>query len=462
MFTDDVIDLANKLSRYVAKTDLEGHESDRYGSYTNAFIAEGPDRRGTICLFNQASGPPTDEHAIRQPDIEDRTVNGIIAFSVTLRTDKDPNKLVWADPSSANDYKTGQVYNVSIWDRPEARLNVTLTGDGNLVDTGNSAYIWCLATWDEVENIPDVVDVGNYMKIGTEEPSDLDIRLSWRDILNPPWVNRDGSNITLELKNAIQGANENEDLSGTFERVATGLQSTGDNKYSVSSNQITFSVESDIDNQTSNDFKLNEAIKLNAWINIGGHWTGAITSLFERYLSQGRAQYLVFVKTIEGTLPAQGQTDTIEVVGEDVHRGQLPKWVFKVYTWNNLEEIDDVDEDDILLIADSSDGYKIKRINKGKLSLLRGGVQQAFDSSSWTSYTSQTFDSNDMILICIGTHSAAYTQPSCVRFGDISTTGGQIYTGFQARRNGQNLEIQRTSGSDTLYVRILRAGYATS
>ena len=193
--TKDIVDLAAKLNAYVLKTDLEGHESDRYASYTNAFIAAG-DRRGAVCLFTQATGPPTDANAVGQPDIADRSTNGIIALGATLRTDKDPNNLVWATENVAGDYVSGQKIVISIWDKPEARVVVTLTGDGVKVDSGNAAYIYATATWDEVNDIPDVTEVGNYMLISEEEPSELNVRLSAKDILNAPWLDPTGTTIT--------------------------------------------------------------------------------------------------------------------------------------------------------------------------------------------------------------------------------------------------------------------------
>ena len=78
----------------------------------------------------------------------------------------------------------------------DARVVVTLTSNGTLVGTGNAAYIWATATWDEVNDIPDVTEVGNYFLISLEEPSDLDVRLPASDILNPPWYDPTGNTKT--------------------------------------------------------------------------------------------------------------------------------------------------------------------------------------------------------------------------------------------------------------------------
>ena len=171
----------------VTQEELEGRESDRYASYTNAFIAASY-RRGSISLFNETTVPTDDTNAVRQPDIEDKATNGVIAFSTYLRTDRDPNNLVWASEASASQYPSGTVLYISIWNVPTAHVKVTLTSDAALSGTGDAAFLWATATWDEVNEIGDVVDVGNYFKIAEYEPTDLKLRLPASDILAPPWV----------------------------------------------------------------------------------------------------------------------------------------------------------------------------------------------------------------------------------------------------------------------------------
>ena len=80
-----------------------------------------------------------------------------------------------APTDTAASYSSGDVYYVYIWNKPSARVKVTLTSNGTLVGTGNAAFIWATATWDEIGNIPasDVVDYGDYFAIGTEEPSEV-------------------------------------------------------------------------------------------------------------------------------------------------------------------------------------------------------------------------------------------------------------------------------------------------
>ena len=92
------------------------------------------------------------------------------------------------------------------------------------------------------------------------------------------------------------------------------------------------------------------------------------------------------------------------------------------------------------------------------MTLLGAGDQQAFSSTTWESYSSATFGDDDIIHFCVGTSADGFSAVSCVRFGDISTTGVQIASNFNARRSGANLQIKRTAGTDTLYVRVLVVG----
>ena len=209
-----VVSKAKLPSDTVYREQLQGSETDRYASYTSAFIAASGDRRGSIALFSQVSGPPTDANIIGQPSIDDSS--GIIALGAILRTDRDPNHLVWAPANVAGDYSNGDVLHVSVWNKPSARLVVTLTSDGTLVGTGNAAYIWATATWDEVENIPDVPEVGNYFAITENEPSKLPIDIPASDVLDPPWVRTDGTNVTEEVIDAVQGDNETVTIPETF------------------------------------------------------------------------------------------------------------------------------------------------------------------------------------------------------------------------------------------------------
>ena len=100
------------------------------------------------------------------------------------------------------------------------------------------------------------------------------------------------------------------------------------------------------------------------------------------------------------------------------------------------------------------------------MTLLGDADQQAFSSTAWTSYSSQTFEVNDLLEICLSPTALGYAQPWCIRFGDVNNTGGQIYNSngntFEGRRNGTAYQVRRTAGTGTLHIRIFIKGSNSS
>ena len=71
---------------------------------------------------------------------------------------------------------------------------------------------------------------------------------------------------------------------------------------------------------------------------------------------------------LENTFPTGNTPVSVKVVGEDVHRGELGRWSFRKENWNSvLDLLTTVADDDLILIADASDGYKVKAITKANL-----------------------------------------------------------------------------------------------
>ena len=66
-------------------------------------------------------------------------------------------------------------------------------------------------------------DNGNYFLIGDDEPTKLAIDIPASDVLNPPWLNVDGSNVTQDTKDAIQGDNEDVLLGHQFRVNVTNV-----------------------------------------------------------------------------------------------------------------------------------------------------------------------------------------------------------------------------------------------
>ena len=417
----NIVDLDDKLAAYVQKTDLEGHESDRYASYTNAFIAASGDRRGSISLFNTDTGPPTDANAVRQPDIADRATNGIIAFGATLRTDRDPNNLVWADTNVPGHYVSGQKIVVSVWNKPEARVVVTLTSGGTLVDTGNAAYIWAYATWDEVEDIPDVTEVGNYFLLSEEEPSSLDVRLPASDILNPvdlisaafrlgmlTGVEETDASLSAATKLLLDNFNE-VSLGELFEhhdQNHTGFtELTGYNFKTGSQTPNAGDVAYDaalpggstgayyIKPKTDDDKALLKKIliahktvyfEVDATRFVKFQPTGTPTELFGRLVGSYAA----------GSFEEQGEgltnnhAITLDIASNIPARSEYRNIAFKAFAWNNLTRLTSLADDDSLLAWDSSTGTVV-RIDKSDLVDATAETSLASNVGRKTTNTSQ-------------------------------------------------------------------------
>ena len=176
-----VVEKDNLPDDVVYTEELVGKETDRYASYGSAFLAASY-RRGAFTLYNQSSGAPQNANEIGQPDIANGDV--VMAVSTFLRTDRDPDNLVWADENTVADYPSGRVLEVSIWNRPAASYTATLTGAGTLVGAGDAAYIWFPCTLSGVTDATDdVADNGNYFRIANEEPTLIPARWPASDIL---------------------------------------------------------------------------------------------------------------------------------------------------------------------------------------------------------------------------------------------------------------------------------------
>ena len=186
VFTDDVVDLPSKLSKYVTRQDLEGHEADQFASYNNSLFGSGyfP---GNFCLFTGSTQPTDDTNAIGQPDIV--SGSGVIVFG-DLRADSDPDAAFTPEALVAADFPSGKVIHISPWDpyKPSAYLIVTLTADATIVGTGNGQHAWAPATWVEVGNVADVVSDGDYFRWSEDTPSQLKFDLPYQAIGNPPWL----------------------------------------------------------------------------------------------------------------------------------------------------------------------------------------------------------------------------------------------------------------------------------
>ena len=313
---EDIINLNEKLGLYIAKTELAGHETDFYLSYNNAFVAN-PYKSGDWVLTTDTNGPPTTPNQVGQPDIA--TNSGVVAFAARTRSDADPDNLQWNTPSVAADYSSGDVIFASLPRDRGSYLKITLTSDGTLVGTGDSAYIWATADWDEVGNISNVADAGDYFTLSDFEPSKLRIRIPVQDVIGA--VNVDGSNVSDAVVDAVQGDNETVTLSDTFRVDSTNVE-----RYvSITNTNQQRNIRIRIPNtDTQNDTDLKRLLKKRAWVEIGD-WKVDITTNATRASIGTSITYTFDFNALTGSQPTGSTPVKIKIVGADVHRGEIPE-----------------------------------------------------------------------------------------------------------------------------------------
>ena len=317
-----VIPKPNLPDDVVYKGELAGSETDRYASYNNAFIGSGY-RSGDWVLSSDTNGPPTTPNLIGQPDIA--TGSGVVSLG-RLRTDADPNHLVWAPVPAASDYSSGDVLYASLDRDKGSYLTITLTSATTLVGTGDAAYLWATASWIETGNIANVATAGDYFKLAREVPSDLQIEIPYTDVLGPPWLLVDGSNVTAETKAAIQGDNEEVTLTPDFRVDVTNVDYYV--QVTVASKQI--SIRAPISQaNTRYDVDLQRLLQPAAWVKIGDWEVDITTNATRSAIGTSLTFAFNYGNTLSGTQPTGTGTVKVTVIGEDVHRGELARASFE-------------------------------------------------------------------------------------------------------------------------------------
>ena len=161
----------------------------------------------------------------------------------------------------------------------------------------------------------------------------MSVQSSWRDLIdNDELVRSDGSNVTEELKSAIQGDNEEVDLPNTFRVNATNVARYA--QFSVSGSLKVCSIR--IPNtDTTNDSDLKRLLHPASWVEFtqgSNLFRVAVTTNATRATIGTSITFTFNYDVLAGTTPTGSANWNISVVGEDVHRGELLPQVFEEET----------------------------------------------------------------------------------------------------------------------------------
>ena len=279
-----------------------------------------------MAFYNQSTGVPVTANIIGQPSLTDGTLTLGLG---RLRTDRDPLNLAWDSNTCpvAADYAVGDAIYISSWRTPTNHATFTITSAAVQTGTGNGCYVYMAGTLSGAAAIAPVTDIGDYLLLAEEVPTQVQVEIPFSDVLDPPWVRTDGSNATDELEAAIQGCDETITLTGTYQRVsavtAKGHWRIPSAPTRTSQRQLIIAFkDADIDRILAcwiND----------AWIEIGGYELEVVdsASFFQKSINAYQGAVVLGPENT-GTIPSVGDNDTGKIIGEDVHRGQLDDAAF--------------------------------------------------------------------------------------------------------------------------------------
>ena len=347
-------------------------------------------------------------------------------------------------------------------------LVITLTGAGTLVGTGNAAYIWAPASWDEVVDVSDVVDNGDYFLIADEQPTQLPIEIPYTDVEGGDghWARIDGSNIPAGagIVNRIQGDNETVRLENTYTIEDTTeayyIQLTETNDLNTARIRLPSSASGSQD-----DLDLTRLVKDRAWIDIAGYIIDVTQNATRAVIGTSLTFTFNYV-VVDGTKPVSGTTQP-DVYGEDVHRGEIARAAFK----NETPSIDGKGgTDNQVWTRVSGEGTWADRYEytpPAWTTFTNLNTEQAPDE--WTNLLTNVADS-DMVEIGyvgeMGGNNNWGVNGAVFRFGFLPTSTktwaprpADSGARFNLRRNGTTLQGQTagplTGESYELYVRNL-------
>ena len=391
-----------------------------------------------------------------------------------MRTDSDPSHYVAGTRNTADDYPNGSVIHVNIWNRPGARMVITLTSGGTLVGTGSAQYIWATATLDEINDVSDVVDYGDYFRIAATQATKLQIEIPYTDVLglDGQYARLDGTNVSDDLIDAIQGDNESSTLRNLFRVNATNV----DYYVSLNENNTPYTASIRLPSSQANtqdDLDLIRLLKDRAWLTIGDdEYTIDITSNATRSIIGTSLTFAFNYVVVNGTKPTGSSTRKLTVDGEDVHRGELARAAFR----NENPSIDGTGGTDGQYWGKDANGAGWRDVSGGstysETQLYSGILSIAGSNSNTTQYWRESagtidFSSYDAIRFIMsrgghGTQSSAsndtlrYEMVYSKTLLDLLTarTDGYSWTNNSTDilvETNNSLQFLRTSGSSLLF-----------
>ena len=317
---------------------------------------------------------------------------------------------------------------------------VTLTGDAAVSGTGNAAFIWAKATWDEVNDIPDVAVVGDYFKIERDVPSNIDLRIPASDILDGDgvWVRTNGSNVNDNFRSIVQGYNEAVLVDNTFK-----INDTAVDRYiqiNEGSSQINIRV---LQSDTDDVDKLNRLGIAGATVEIGD-WEVAVQNNFSASNVGAGRNYSFNYSVVGGTKPSDDDIVNLKLLGEDIHRIEVVAPVFKLETTNvagkggtsgqvwtrgsgdtNAAWQTPTGEANVNADWDATSG-DAEILNKPTIPTTPTFVVKSGVTSSLTNISDTVYNDNDMLEVSY--HETAYSgdfrriRTGIFRMGDLSTS----------------------------------------
>ena len=458
---------------FVSIAEIQPKESDFLTNFTNDNILNPSilDKRFNLTITSDASGPPIAANAYEYlSDI----VAGARTVILSAQQWKDGNFQRMVTLSTTDFDTTDEAIYLNLYEETNGYIKITPSGTPVSVGSGNGQYIYFAATVEVSGTItPGGASEDDLVAVRDREPSTFWDKTSipWRAIVGfsfESYLNTDaiqkiitgfealtGTWLT-RLRRLIQG--HEEAISMTVTRVSGQPAAAGEIRLpsidGSGGNVLIYFPLTDTDGATIVIADLLD-YQTGDYFDFGG----------ESYQLTGGVQHFsgnIYQFGINGydtaTAPALNASGTLTFEGRDLHTGNTVKQILSRAS-PNLGGKGGTEKE--IWTRGSSD----KNASWEKPQLI-GGAQQAFDSTNWTAYSSETFEDDDLLEICLSPTELGYAQPWCIRFGDVATAGGQILnTGgntFNARRNGSSYEVQRTAGNGTLYIRIFIKGSNSS